>query len=243
MSFSAITVGGTAISTWTRHARLLKYGSGAKRGTNYQIAGRQAEHSATMKWHTPTDVLLEVALLRSPTVLANLSGLLAKLDGASGLVTVGATSTFHGGVQAKVELLAEPYPVSEDPSVYVFTLHNPAGVWEDATPSNAAAATPPVVVTSGDRPIDDMVLTFSGPGYLEHTNGASEVARITIDAGAGAGTYIVDCGARTVQKAAADQDAYLTLTQDYWMRFDAGGAQALTSDVNVEVDWRDKWAI
>ena len=247
MSFGSITVAGTAITTWTGHSRLLKYGSGSRRGRNHLIPFRDGEHSDPVKWNTPTDLLLEVQLLHTPnTHLEYLSGLLAALTDPINLVTLGATGTFHGAVQAAVELMSEPIMSPSDPSMWTFRLHCPKGVWEDASASSNAG-NPPAVTTTGDRPIDDMILTFphvnATASYLNHTDSNSVQSRITIDAAAPTGSYVVDCGARTVLVGAAANDAYLTITQPWWMRFEPNLAQTFASTVSVTVSWRDKWSI
>ena len=89
----------------------------------------------------------------------------------------------------------------------------------------------------------DATITFSNTGFLEHTDSLGQVSRITIDAAAGSGIYIVECGQpRTVKKAGADQDAFITITQGWWMKFQPGVAQSFTSDVSVTIDWRDKYS-
>jgi hypothetical protein len=247
MSFDTITVGGTAISTWAGHARLLKFASGSQRGKNLLIPFRDGEHSKPLKWNTPTTVVLQVQLLHTPnTHLEYLSGLLAALSDPLNLVTLGATGTFHGAVQAKVELMAEPTMSPADPSVWTFRLRNPKGVWEDVT-ATTNAGNPPAITTTGDRPVDDMEMTFTHvnatASYLEHTDSNSVVSRVTIDSGAATGSYVVDCGARTVLVGATANDAYLTVTQPWWMRFEPNLAQSFTSSVSVSVVWRNKWAI
>jgi len=109
--------------------------------------------------------------------------------------------------------------------------------------ASQAIGNPPSVTTGGDRPVGDATITFSAPGYLEHTDSLSQVSRLTVDAGAGAGIYIVDCGIpRTIKKAGANQDRWLTVTQPWWMKFQPGVAQSFTSDVSITVDWRNKWS-
>jgi hypothetical protein len=83
-----------------------------------------------------------------------------------------------------------------------------------------------------------MVITFSAPGSATHT--ANSVASVI--AWDGSGTAIVDCGARTVIKGGAAQDANLTITQPWWWRFSPGAAQSISSSVSITVDWRNRWA-
>lgn len=244
MSFDTITVGGTAISTWTRHARLIKYASGSRRGRNLIIPHRDGESAAKTKTFTPTDLILQVAMLRSPTVLENLSGLLAAFTDPVGLVTLGATGTFHGVVRSQVELLQEPTPIADDPSIFNFILRNPKGAWEDASESSNTA-NPPVVTTTGDRPVGDAIITFSAAGFLEHTMSDGTTSRITLESGVPAST-IVDCGLRTITQGGSDYDNKLTLTgtdPERWLRMEANLAQTFTSNVSITVAWRNKWAI
>jgi hypothetical protein len=243
MSVTSITVGGTAISTWTNNARLTRRGAGSKRGRNFLIPYRHGEYSNPDKWFKATDVMLEVNIKNNRET--NLSALLAALSDPAGLVTLGGTNSLAGAMQVDVELLAEPRQ-TRSPSMFVFALRAPAGMWEDASASSDAG-NPPTVVTTGDRPMDDMILTFphvtATGSFLEHTDSNSVVSRVTVDAAAPTATYVVDCGARTIIESAADQDAFLTVTQPWWMRFEPNLAQSFTSNVSVTVEWRDKWAV
>ncbi len=245
MSVESLTIGGTAITVWARHAYITRYASGARRGRNLIIPNRDGEYSAATKYFTPTDLLLQVAMLRSPTVLENLSGLLAALTDPIGLVTIAGSSTFHGSVRTAVELLREPAPLgADDPSVYNFILRTPSGVWEDAS-ADSNAGNPPSVTTTGDRPIGDAILTFAGAGYLEHTMSDATTSRITLESGVPAST-VVDCGLRTVTQGGNDYDNKLTLTgtnPERWLRMEANLVQTFTSNVSVTVSRRDKWAI
>lgn len=239
MTDPAILVDGTGIASYVRSAKFLTFATGHKRGANLTIPHRHGEHSDPDKWFTAVDLLLE-AVLKFDTPEQHLDDLALLFGKTSGLTTVQQTDPNKGDIRAQVELLADPFP-GQQPLVWLFPLRNPKGFWE-AVVASSATGTPPSVTTGGNRPIDDMVLTFSGPGYAEHTDENGVVSRVTVDAAAGAGTYIVDCGARTVTKAGAPQDAYLTITQPWWMRFSPAAAQILASDVNVAVEWRSKWA-
>ncbi len=246
MSVGSLTIAGTAISTWARHSRLLDYASGSRRGKNLIIPHRDGEYADATKWFTKTDLMLEVAFSRSPTTLENVSGFLAALTDPVNLVTLAGSSTFHGSIQTAVELMAEPTVLPADPSVYRFRLRNPKGVWEDVS-ATVNAGNPPSITTTGDRPVDDMALSFTHvngvASFLEHTDSNSVTSRITIDSGGTTGTYVVDLGARTVKRSGADQDAFLTVDQPWWMRFEPNLAQSFTSNVSVSVSWRDKWAV
>jgi hypothetical protein len=214
---------------------------GRKRGDQHIIPLRHGTLSYNDKRFTDTIIYLEVFLpgdttLASAEAMSDLQGIFSNQD----FVTIDYDDPFAGNIQAAVDLIEEPVQ-TQDRFTYLFALHNPSGMWEDVTASNAVSANPPSVTTGGNRPIDDMVFTFAGTGFIEHTDTLGNANRLTIDAAAGAGTYIVDCGARTVQKAAVDQDAFLTVSRE-WPTFDAGTAQSFTSDVAVEVDWRNKWA-
>jgi len=171
--------------------------------------------------------------------------LLAALKPPAGLVTIGGTSPLAGSVQTAVELLSDP-EATRNPHMFVFPLRSPNGAWEDAA-ATSPSGNPPAVTTTGDMPIDDFTLTFTHvnatASYLEHTDSNSVVSRVTIDSGGPTGTYIVDCGNRTVTRGGANQDAYLTVTQPWWMRFEPNLAQSFTSNVSVTVAYRDKWSI
>ena len=238
----AITIAGTALSTIVDLSRFVKFTAGTKRGDNVHLPYKHGDLFVPDKYFTAADVMLEVHL---PSIthdagaeaLSDIQILLASQD----LVIVGQTDPHRGVIQARVELLTEPVATAHE-HVYLFVLGNPSGFWEDASASSAGSASPPVVTTGGDRPVDDMILTAAGPGFLEHTDSLGVLSRVTIDAVAGAGTYVVDVGAGTVQKASVDQDEFLTVTQPWWMKFSPGVAQSFTSDVAWSVDWRNKWA-
>lgn len=242
MAVESLTVGGTTIGTWARNARILKYMSGARRGANYTVPQRDGELSDPVKWFTATDIMLEVAFKRTPSVEENMAGLLRKLAPSHSLVTIAGNSPFHGDVQCHVELLGEPSPHAQDPTVYIFQLRNPKGVWEAVT-ATTASGDPPSVTVSGDRPVDDMVFTFSSTGNVTHTDSLGVVSTLTLTTGAAANT-VVDVGNRTVQTSTGGaQDNRLTVTQPYWMRWEANSTQTINSTGLSKVVFRNKWAI
>ncbi len=236
-----VVIAGTTAASLFVNARFMKYTSGMRRGSNIEIPGRHGSYFVPDKYFDESDVLLECVLpVTSTATAAEALSDMALLLSAQGLIVVSQVDPHRGSIRARVEEATDPIPTQNE-FVYLFGLRNPSGFWEDVTASQAVG-NPPSVTTSGDRPIGDAVLTFSAPGFLEHTDPLGQVARVTIDAAAGAGIYIADLGARTVKKGGADQDGFLTITQDYWMKFQPGVAQSLTSDVSVTVDWRDKWS-
>ena len=242
MALTNITVAGTTIGTWARNARILKYMSGARRGRNFIIPNREGEYSDPVKWYTPTDVFLEVSFKWQPSPEENMSKLLEVLSPSHSLVTVSGQTVFHSTVQADLELLSEPNPHAQDPTTYIFQLRNPKGVWEDAT-ATTSAGDPPTVTTDGDRPVDDMVFTFNTTGNVSHTDSLGTISTLTLTTGASTGS-VVDVGARTVQTSTGgNQDNRLTVTQPYWMRWEAGKSITLTSTGLNKVVWRNKWAI
>jgi len=237
-----ITLAGTDIYTIVRWARFLKYSHGSKRGANLEISGKHGSVHTPDKLYRESDILLEVGLPYDSAdaayeALSTLSEIFSSVD----LVTIAQTDPFKGAIQAHVEMNVEPVP-TQSRFAYLFTLTNPGVFWEDVTATSVGSGTPPSITTGGDKPIDDMVLTFAGPGYAEHTDALGQVNRVTIDAGAGAGTYIVDFGARTVKKAGVDQDEHISFTDDFAMRWSPNAAQTFTTDVGVAADWRNKWA-
>jgi hypothetical protein len=238
----AISIGGTALSTLVDHARFIKYTSGVRRGSDLVIPFMHGEYLVPDKYFSSSEVLLEVFLpAAASSDAAEALSLIAKLLSAQSTVVVQQTDPYRGSIRANVQLMTDPVE-TQNQLIYLFGLHNAKGFWEDVSASSAASANPPSVTTGGDRPIDDMVLTFSGPGFLEHTDSLGQTSRITIDAGAGAGTYVVDVGAATVKKAGVDQDQFLTITQPWWMKWQPGVAQSFTSNVAVSASWRNKWA-
>lgn len=236
-----ITLAGTDIYTIVRWARFLKYAHGSRRGTNLSISGKHGTVHTVDKLYNESDILLEVGLPMDDDDAYEALSTLAEIFASVDLVTITQTDPFKGAIQARVELLAEPVP-TQDRMTYLYVLTNPGVFWGSVTATTASSANPPTIVTGGDSPVDDMVLTFAGPGYFQHTDVLGQVNRITIDAAAGAGTYIVDFGARTVLKSSVPQDEFVTFTDDFAMRWSPGAAQTVTTNVAVAASWRNKWS-
>ncbi len=236
-----ISIGGTVLSTIVVHSRFVKYTSGTRRGRDLVIPYRHGELFVPDKYFSSSDVMLEV-FLPSDTVDAGAQALsdLALLLSSQSRVPVQQVDPARGTIRAMIELQTDPI-ATQNEFVYLFGLNLASGFWEDVSVSSASG-TPPAVTTSGDRPVDDMVLTFSGTGFLEHTDALGQVSRVEIDAAGGAGTYIVDCGAGTITKGGSPADEFLIVTQPWWMKFQPGVAQSLTANVSVQVDWRNKWS-
>lgn len=228
-------------------ARFLNWTAGARRGADTVDPFRHGDIWVPNKPFTSADRMLEVHLPASTDdaaaqALTSLQAYLGRPDRP----VLSYTDPDHGDIQALVELVAsEPVP-TQNRFTYLFPLRNASGFWEDVTLSQAASANPPSVTTGGDRPIDDMVLTFAGVGFLELTDENGKVYRVEIESGAGGTTpYVVDCAAGTAQDSAgtpADIDEYLNAPQEKWMEFSPGAAQSFTSNVSVAVDWRNKYA-
>lgn len=237
-----IEIDGIALSTLVVHSRFVKWTGGMKRGNNLDIPYKHGQFYVPDKYFGASDVMLEV-FLPSDTTDAGAEALseIQKLLSNQTLVVVEQVDPFRGNIRANVELLTEPTQTANQ-FVWLFPLAMPSGFWEDVTASAAAAGTPPTVVTGGDRPIDDMTFNFAGPGYLEHTDAIGTVSRITIDAGAGAGTYNVDVGRGTVLKGGVPQDQWVSVTQPWWMKWAPDSSISLTSTVSVSAAWRNKWA-
>ena len=241
----AITIGGVPLNTIATglEGRFLKYTSGQRRGSNLVVPHQHGQYFVPDKYFDSSDVMLELFLPHATTdAAAEALSEVALLLSSQSLVSIGQTDPHRGSIRAQAELTTDPTPTQNN-LIYLFGLNIPSGFWEDASTSNASG-NPPSVTTGGDRPISDMVLDFSGTGYLEHTDPLGQVARITIESGAGGTTpYTVDVGAGTVVDAvSANKDAYLTVTQPYWMKWQPGAAQSLTSSVSVTATWRNKWS-
>ncbi len=244
----AITIAGTDLDTiapGNGGGRLLKYTSGTRRGDNLIIPYKHGEHTIPDKYFAGSDVMLEV-FLPSDTTDAAAEALheLALALSSQTLVTVGQTDPERGDLEADVELLSDPVPTQNN-LIYLFALRNPSGFWKSATESTNTG-NPPSVTTLGDRPVDDMILEFSGTGFLEHTDPLGNLSRITIESGAGGTTpYIVDVGAATIVDSAGTpvhKDEFLTVTQPWWMKWQPGAVQSFTSNVSVTARWYNKWS-
>lgn len=242
----AIEIAGTALNTiWPgMRGRFLKFTSGTRRGQNLLIPGRHGELHVPDKKFDASDVLLEIALpADDPDDAAGALSEIAVLLSSQSLVAVQQTDPHKGTIEALVEQMTDPTP-TQNRFIYLFGLHLPAGFWRDAAATPITSATPPSVTTGGDRPIDDMILTFAGTGYLEHTDPVLGAVRVTIDSGAGGTTpYTVDVGEGTVTDAAsADKGRYLTATHEHWMNWQPDTALTLASSVAVGGSYRNKWA-
>lgn len=230
------TADGSALSDHADFVRVLNEGGSGKRGNNPLIPYRHGEYSDGDKWFDSVDLLLEVAV-KSTDAYEHLSALQKMLGKPNRLVTLQRVTPNAGTVQADVELLGAPSS-TQNRFVHVFPLRVPAGMWEASTVSSASG-TAPSVTTTGDRPIDDMIVTFSAPGTATHTD---ENGTTSVIGWQGTGTAVVDCGARTIKKAGANQDANLYISQPWWWRFTPGAAQTISSTVSITVQWRNKWA-
>lgn len=242
--FYNVGVAGSNLDTdlGIREALFLKYTTAQKKGGNLIVPYRHGELYVPDKYFSGADVLLQVYLpfdVESDAIQA-LSEL-ARLFSAQTEVAVTQDDPHRGSIRSRVELLQDPVP-TEDRFTYLFSLRNASGFWEDQAASNAVSANPPVVTTGGDRPIQDMILTFSGPGFLEHTDSLGQISRVEVESGAGAGTYILDVGKGTITKADVPQDEFFNHTQPWVMKWQPNIAQAFTSNVAVAAEWRNKWA-
>jgi len=237
-----IKIGGTLLSSIAVTSRFVKWTTGTRRGDDVVIPYAHGEYAVLDSYFTGANVLLEifVGFATTATAKKTLSDV-AKLLSDQDLVVVEQTDPHMGNVRAKVQQKTDPIEAG-DGTVWLFGLRNPKGFWEDVSTSSASSANPPVVTTGGDRPIDDMVLTAAGPGFLEHTDALSQKSRLTVDAGAGAGTYIWDIGRGVMKKSGVDQDEFLTVSQPWWMKWEPGVSQSFTSDVAWSASWRNKWA-
>lgn len=225
-----------------REALFMKYSTAQKKGGNVIIPHRHGELHVPDKYFAGADVMMQVYLpFELETDAIEALSELARLFSSQTEVAVTQDDPYRGSIRAMVELLQDPIP-TEDRFTYMFSLRNASGFWEDQTATNISAGNPPAVVTGGDRPIQDMILTFSGPGFIEHTDDLGQEARITIDAAAGAGTYIYDVGLGTCTKGGVHQDEFVTISQPWSMKWQPDDTPSLTSDVNVAASFRNKWA-
>lgn len=232
----AWTAGGSALTDHTTFVRVLNEGSINYRGRNVDIPGRYGEYSNADKFYSGSDVLLEIGLPHDTahSSLSTLHSLFASTGSTH--VTLKRTNHAAGTVEAEVELVSTPRQ-TQDRFTYVFPLRRVEGVWED-TSVTTASGTAPSITTSGDQVIGDPVITFSAPG----------TAILVTDWGtanmeySGTGTAIVDCGARTIVKGGASQDANFTIDQPWWFRFAPDTTVDLTATVSITVDYQNKWA-
>lgn len=240
----AVTVAGTSLKTTLgiRQAIFMKYSSAQKRDGNIVLPYKHGELYVPDKYFDGADILLQVYLPFDTTdAAAQALSDLALLFASQTEVVVAQNDPAKGNIRARVENLQDPVP-TEDRFTYLFSLRNASGFWEDVSATAVTAGTPPAVTTGGDRPIDDMILTFAGPGFLEHTDALGQVSRVEIDAAAGAGTYVVDVGLGTVKKGGVDQDEFFIINQPWIMKWQPGVAQSFTADVAVSASYRNKWA-
>lgn len=231
------TADGSALSDHADFVRLLNEGGPGKRGNNLNVAGRHGEWSDYDKPYSGTDLLLEVAVKKTST-REHLSELELMLGKSTGFVTLSRTLSYQGTVEADVELLAPPQP-SQDRFTYLFQLRNPSGFWQDATVTTASG-TAPSITTTGDRPIDDMVVTFSGPGTATHVQSGWGTSTLEWQ---GSGTAIFDMGSpRSVTKGGVNAEGSAVVSSKWWLRFAPNTTQNLTSTVSITVDYRNKWS-
>ena len=241
---TAVTIEGVSATDNARNVKLVNYGAVNKRGRNNTIPHRDGEHSHNPKWFGPTNLMFEVMLKTVPSPEENLSDLVAALNPAYTTATVVATHPWAGSVRTEVELLRPPVQ-GGNPNVFTFPLRNPKGSWQAATATTTTgnSGTPAAITTVGDTPVDDFSIRFGTTGSVTHTDSAGVVSVLTLTAGASTGVT-VDMGARTVlSTTGGNQDAYLTVTQPYWMRFESGSTQGVTATVDHTFTWRSRWAV
>ena len=245
MALTAITIEGVSATDHARNINLTNYGQVQKRGRNKTIPHRDGEHSHNPKWFGPTNLMFEVMLKTTPSPEENLSALIAAFNPAYTTATVVATHPFAGSVRTETELLRPPVQGGDNPNVYTFPLRNPKGSWQAATATTTTgnSGTPAAITTTGDTPVDDFTLRFGTTGSVTHTDSAGVVSVLTLTSGASTGVT-VDMGARTVlSTTGGNQDAFLTVTQPYWLRFESDAAQTVTATVDHTFTWRSRWAV
>ena len=233
----AWTADGSALLDHATFVRQVNVGASSKRNTNLMFAYMDGEYSPAQKFYTGADVLLEVGVINSDdNTYYHLSQLQKMLGKSSGLVTL--TQTDHvsaGTVSADVELLSDPRP-TQDRFTYIFPLRNPEGSWYGGV--NTAFGTTPSITTGGDRPINDMIITFSAAGTASHVHafGTSSLEW------AGSGTAIVDVGAKTVVQGSSYVDADFVPSDPWWWRFAEASSISVSSSVSITVNWRNRFA-
>lgn len=230
---------GVDLLTYASFVRLLGEGGPDRRLQTAVIPGRSGQHADIRPYYDAANFDLEIGL-RGTEGFTNLSAITRLLGKPFGLVTLERDTPNAGTIEALVQLASRPQP-SQNEFTYIFPMYCPAGVWRTKAVSTATG-TAPTVVTSGDRPIHDMVITLSAPGTASYTDTGGKLHTLTIDAAAGAGIYVIDVGARTVKKSGVAQDRYLTVGSEEWMIFEPDTTIGITGTVSITVDWHDKWA-
>lgn len=233
----AWTADGSALSDHADFVRLLSEGGSGKRGSNLDVPAHNGEWSNFDKPYNGADLLLEVGLKKTSTY-QHLSEIQAMLGKSNGFVTLQRTDSYRGTIEAEVELLSPPNP-TQDRFTYLFQLRNHSGFWKDSSVTTASG-TAPSITTTGDRPIDDMVVTFAGPGTAIHVDAGWGTSTLEWQ---GAGTAIFDMSLpRSVVKGGVNAEGSAVVSSDWWLRFAPGTAQDLTATVSLTVDYTNKWA-
>ena len=231
------TADGSALSDHTDFVRVINEGGPGKRGANLNVSGANGEWSDYDKPYTGADILLEVGLKHDSTY-QHLSELKKLFGKPNGFVTLQRVDDHRGTIEADVELLNSPQP-TQDRFTYLFQLRNPEGFWKDATVTTVSG-NPPSITTSGDMPIDDMVVTFSGPGTATHTDSGWGTASLEWE---GSGTAIFTMSKpRSVVKGGVNAEGSAIISDEWWWRFTPGEAQSISTSVSITVDYRNKWA-
>lgn len=237
MSADTFTADGSALSDHADFVRIVNEGGASRRGANFDVTGRHGEFSDYDKPYNGTDILLEVGLKKTSTY-QHLSELQKMLGATTDFVRLVRVNDYYGTVRADIEMLQPPQP-TQNRFVYLFQLRNPDGFWEDSAVTTSAAATSHTFTTSGNRPINDMRITFAGPGTATNTTSGWPNQIMTWS---GAGTCIVEVGDRTVRAGGSAVEYDFEVNDKWWMRFIPDTAVSLSSTVNITVDYRNKWA-
>ena len=221
----AITADGVDLSDYCERVVVVTEGMANREDSNFKIPGLEGEMSFPNKLWDAGNVIL-VSFLRysdpdglithddgSPGhVYDNLSAMKA-IFGKNGQVALRRTAPSFGVNEMLVELIQGPNEGSF-PANQIWVLKAPKPFWRGVD-LVTVTVDDPTHTPLGDAPVDDMVVTFGGNGRVDIDGEWIEMAGTS-------GTTVVDCGARTIIKAAAPNDRFFNCFSDRWLRLHGG---------------------
>lgn len=238
MTDHAEVLGSLTLSTVCEDIRIEDESGGYFEDMGYSIPGRPGVEYDDDADLAPLVLSMRV-ILKAADAPQNLSKIKAELR-KSGLVALKRTLSYPANqIRAMVKQVAKP--IQTDPVIYTFILSCPSGSWQDAA-EDSETGNPPSATTGGDTEIHDPRLEISAAGETEITLSDGTVYTITAAAGpvypvtvdVGAGTVVDDNG----DDAAGD----VVFSHEHWLRLDADSAVSITTDNQVTLYWRNRWA-
>lgn len=240
---------GTPLSDYCTSIVLETEGGGGRDGVNVRVPGVDGERSGE-KTHRAVTLALRTALRwtgpagsvthanGAPGHIHENLAAVKRLLG-SGLVELARNDPEAGELRALVELLDDPVS-GEQRHIFVWPLRMIEGSWYEPD-EQEATGNPPIVVTRGNRRIDDMTLIFDEANVLTHIADDGTVSDLEVlDPLSGVGGYPVTVRTGHHKTVIRDVDV---VNDDPYLCLDGSGGRIQTShatafDITNNLDLR-----